>query len=399
MTLRNYSFLIISLFVLSTLQLRSQSLANYTTTRTTGVTYASIAATGNAMDSWRNAGTLPQDDNRSNATDIGFDFWYNGTGFPQFRVSTNGFVDFSSSAADGGATAAPYGYDNTYFTANGSGTFLALAPMYDDMTAQGGTDTLGNSIKYLTTGTAPNRVLTIEWIDMAVYQNTTPSLNFQLKLYETTGGIEFNYGTMTQGTATFSYTCGINAAVLANTPTAAQLLCQQTANTNTFNNGQQNALVQLPASNSRIRFTPPLTTPAPSGALSFTAVGQTGMTVNWSNWCSNEVGYVLYNSTDNVNFNFVAQTAANATNYAATGLLPSTLYYWKVYAVTEGALSTALTGSQSTTAAGTVISITTGNWGSTSTWNCGCIPTAADNVTIANTHTVTLNVNGVCNNL
>lgn len=378
----------------------AQSITNYTTTRTTGITYSSISATGNAIDSWRNNTVLPQDDNRSNATDIGFDFWYNGTRYSKFSVSTNGYIDFSSSTADGGPSATPYGYDNTQFTGNGSGTWLALAPFYDDMTAQGGTDALGNSIKYLVTGVAPNRILTIEWINMAVYLNTSPSLNFQVKLYETTGVIDFIYGTMTQGTAAFTYTCGINAATLANTPTTAQLKCQQTANTNTFNNGQQNSLTAMPTSNSRIRFTPPTTTPAsPTGALTFTGVTQTAMNLNWTNWCTNEVGYVVYNSTDNVNFSFVAQTALNATTYAATGLLPSTTYYWRVYAVTDGYLSAAISASQATNAAGNVISITSGLWNQTSTWNCACIPSASDNVTIANGHTVGINVNANCNSL
>ncbi|MBK7182593.1 MAG: fibronectin type III domain-containing protein [Bacteroidetes bacterium] len=323
--------LLLLLGIVINTRISAQSIANYSTARTTGITYSSISATGNAIDSWRNNTVLPQDDNRSNATDIGFDFWYNGIRYSKFSVSTNGYIDFSSSTADGGPSATPYGYDNAQFTGNGSGTWLALAPFYDDMTAQGGTDALGNSIKYLVSGTAPNRVLTIEWINMAVYLNTSPSLNFQVKLYETTGAIDFIYGTMTQGTAAFTYTCGINAATLANAPTAAQLKSQQTANTNTFNNGQQNSLTAMPTSNSRIRFTPPTTTPAtPSGALTFTGVTQTSMNLNWTNWCTNEVGYVVYNSTDNVNFSFVAQTALNATTYAATALLPSTTYYWRV---------------------------------------------------------------------
>lgn len=392
--------LLFLLFSFGSILVNAQSIANYTTVRTTGITYSSIASTGNAIDSWRNNTTLMQDDNRSNQTDIGFDFWYNGLRYTKFSVSTNGYVDFSSSTADGGPVAGAYGYDNTQFTGNGSGTWLALAPFYDDMTAQGGTNALGNSIKYLVTGTAPNRVLTIEWINMAVYLNTSPSLNFQVKLYERTGVIEFVYGTMTQGSAVFTYTCGINAATLANTPTAAQLKTQQTANSNTFSNTEQNALTVMPANNSKITFTPPVTTPAsPSGTLSFTGVTQTGMTVNWANWSTNEVGYVLYNSTDNITFNYVGQTAANATSYAATGLLPGTTYYWQLYAVTDGYLSNAISASRATNAAGNVISINSGNWNQTTTWNCGCIPSSADNVTIANTHTVSINVNANANNL
>ncbi len=378
----------------------AQNIANYTTTRTTTITYNSISTTGNAIASWRNNGAFSQDDNRSIATDIGFDFWYNGTRYSEFSVSTNGYVDFSTSTANGGPTTGAFGYSNTAFsnTTASSRTYPALAPLYDDMTAQGGVDALGNSIKYLTTGTVPNRVLTIEWINMAVYGNTTPSLNFQVKLYETTGIIEYIYGTMTPGTAAWSYTCGINSQTASNT--AANLKTQQTANTNTFSNAPKNNLSTLPTNNSQITFTPPTTTPAsPSGSLSFTAITQTGMTVNWTNWCTNEVGYVLYNSIDNVNFYFVTQTVANTTNYVVTGLLPGTLYYWRLYAVTEGFVSSVISGSQTTNAAGNKISIVTGNWNTAGTWTPSGVPSAADNVTIANGHTVTINSDAVCNNL
>nr|MDQ3047723.1 T9SS type A sorting domain-containing protein [Bacteroidota bacterium] len=193
--------------------------------------------------------------------------------------------------------------------------------------------------------------------------------------------------------------CGINAATLANAPTVTQLKMQQTANTNTFSNVQQNALVTLPATNSRIRFSPPATTPAPSGTITFTGVNSAGMTVNWLNWCLNEVGYVLYNSTDNITFTFVAQQPANSTNYIATGLLPSTLYYWRVYGVTEGALSPFITNSQSTTPGVNKVSVVTGNWNVSATWLPAGVPTTSDNVTIANGHIVTINTNAMCNNL
>ena len=375
-----------------------QSLASYSVTRNTGITYSSINSSGSAFDSWRNTVSFTQDDNRSDFTDIGFDFWYNGTRYTQFSVSTNGFLDFSSSTADGGASAGAFSYDNTVYssTAAGTRTYPSLALFYDDLTAQGGVSALGNSIKYFVSGVAPNRVLTVEWINMAVYLNTTPSLNFQAKLYESTGIIEFVYGTMTQGTHVFSYTSGLNSQTASNT--IANLKVLQVANSTNFTNTPQNNLSTLPANNSKYIFTPPVPTVA-SGSLSFTGVTQTGMTINWPNWATNEVGYVLYNSTDNINFNFVAQTAANALNYAAVGLLPSTTYYWKVYAVTEGCLSSALSGNQATLAGGNKISITTGLWNTATTWSPTGVPTSADNVTIANGHTVTIDVNALCNNL
>ncbi len=175
---------VLALFILSFCftPANSQSIANYAVTRTTGVAYSSILSTGIPPGSWRNSGAFINDDNRSFPVDIGFNFWYDGARYTQLSISTNGYVDFSASAADGGPTGAPYGYVNTQYSAP-NGTLNAIAPFYDDMTTQGAVNPLGNSIRYLLTGGAPNRIMTIEWFNMAVYLNTTPSLNFQVKLH------------------------------------------------------------------------------------------------------------------------------------------------------------------------------------------------------------------------
>ncbi|MDQ3111100.1 MAG: fibronectin type III domain-containing protein [Bacteroidota bacterium] len=366
--------------------------------RTTGITYSSILSAGVPPNSWRNTGAFEEDDNRSFPVAIGFDFWYDGVRYTEVNISTNGYVDFSASTANGGPTTGPYGYSNTQYSAVG-GTLNSLAVMYDDMTTQGATGPLGSGIRSLVTGTAPNRVMTIEWANMAVYQNTTPSLNFQLKLHETTGQIEYEYGTMTQGTANFSYTCGLNSPTQSFIPTVAQLKCQQTANTATFTNGQQDNLTQLPASNSRLVFTSvvPLN---PAGALTFTGVQPSQMTLNWTNWATNEVGYVIYSSIDGVNYDFITQTAANATTATMTGLYSGTTYFWRVYAVTEGTLSNALTGTQATSNGITFISVATGNWGTASTWNVNSVPGPSDNVIITSNHVVTINIPApACHNL
>ncbi len=375
----------------------AQSIANYAVTRTTAVAYSSIFSTGTPCNSWRNTGAFINDDNRSNPVEIGFDFWYDGVRYTELSISTNGFIDFSTSTANGGPTTGPYGYSNTRFSGIG-GTVLSLAPIYDDITTQGANNPLGNSIRTLLSGTAPNRNLTIEWYNMAVYQNTTPDLNFQVKIYETTGRIEYRYGTMTPGTANFSYTCGINGPVISFIPLVAELKCQQAANTATFTNGALNNLGALPATNSQLSFTPPV--PAnPPGALTFTGVQTSQMTLNFANWATNEVGYVVYVSTDNVNFEFITQTAANATSATITGLYANTTYYWRVHAVTEGCLSNPLSGTQITLPGTTYISVGSGNWGTAGTWNIGAVPGQFDNVVIANGHTVTVNVNALCHNL
>ena len=376
----------------------SQTLVNYSSLRNTGITYNSISGSGNTFSSWRNVGANSQDDNRSVFTSIGFDFWYLGVRYTQFSASTNGFIDFSSSTDDGGPQADDFGYSNAAFTtANiNNSTRPAIAPFYDDLTTQGGVDPIGTSIKYLVSGTTPNRTLTIEWINMAVFGNVSPSLNFQVQLLESSGIIMVNYGPMTAGNHTFSFSMGLNGITISNTPTAAQLKMLQTVNGTTFNNTVQNNLSTMPTANSQYVFTPVSPTPV-SGTLTFSGVSQTGMSLNWSNWAANELGYVIYNSTDGVNYSFVTQTGANAISSAITGLSPSTSYFWRVFAVTEGALSTALTGTQATLGAGNKTSLNSGNWNTANTWTPNGVPTAGDNVTIANGHLVLINTNAVCN--
>lgn len=385
----------------------AQSCANYSVTRSTGITYTTISGIGASNFVWRNqSGGATNDDNRSNFTPIGFDFWYLGIRYTHFCASTNGFIDFSTSTNNGTAGSAYGPLNGNEFSDGGTGgTMLALAPVYDDLwPGSQGAVPLANSYLYKVSGTEPNRILTVEWIGMekwknAPYWSTPPNLNFQVQLYETSGRIEFTYGLMAQGTATFDYACGINNFwTPAAAPTASQLLTQQTANTTTFSNTAMNTLSAVPSSSSLMQFSPPAPSAAPS-ALSFSNVAKTSMELYWTDNATNELGYVILNSTNNSNYTFVTQVAANSTSAAISGLLSGTTYNWRVHAVTEGDLGAAATGTQATVAPGTIISVASGNWNNTATWNCTCVPTAGDNVTIANTHNVTLDVNGFCRNL
>jgi len=233
-------------------------------TRETGITYNSISSTGSSISSWRSgSGT---GDNRSYPVPIGFTFNYLGVAYTQVSVSTNGFIDLSSSTA-AGYDEMPYGYNNASFSMPApSGTLLAIAPFYDDLMCSYGT-TLLTSIKFLTSGSSGNKIFTLEWINMTYPSSFNDKVNFQVKLYENTSDIEFIYGAMTTpGSTTLSYTCGINADSISTTPAISQLLCQQSANSVTFSNAPQNSLGTIPASNSRI-FLDGCILPAPAGSM------------------------------------------------------------------------------------------------------------------------------------
>ncbi|MBL7727530.1 MAG: hypothetical protein JNM68_07595, partial [Dinghuibacter sp.] len=158
--------------------------------------YSSISATGTSMSGWRNANNT--DDNLSTAQPIGFTFNYRGNNVTQFSASTNGYLTFNVGTAAVGNGTGAYGYDNTQFSST-TGTLNSIAPFYEDQVTPGNPGTaagLAAAIKYELSGTAPNRVLTVEWIGMETFNNAGPNLNYQVKLYETSNVVEIVYGNM-----------------------------------------------------------------------------------------------------------------------------------------------------------------------------------------------------------
>ncbi len=386
-------------------QAAGQGLENYAITQTDGISYNSIAGTGNSVESWRNSVQWVLDDNRSYPVPLGFDFWYNGVRYTEISVGINGFADFSSSTADGSIgldmTGRDYDSDNPSHNrlsnTTGYKTWNALAPLYGDISTQNEVDPLGWSFKYYTSGASPNRIFTLEWINCSIWNqsNTGTSFNFQIKLYEGSGKIEYVYGTMNLGTApSLQYKCGFNAADLSGGLSAAVLQIQQTANSTNFLPQRiptTGYTTTLPNSNSKLTFTPVIPS-APTG-FDTAYVTQTSMRLKWTDVATNEIGYVIYRSQDGSNFTFVRQIAANSTYSDETGLQGGTTYYWRIYAVSEGGVSSALVGSQATLVAGTYTSAQTGNWNTPATWVGNAVPTPSANVIIADGHTVTLDTN------
>jgi hypothetical protein len=141
------------------------------------------------MTALSGASAGPTGNDAHSDVNIGFDFTYLGTAYAQVRINTNGWLSLNLTGTD------EMSADNT----NLFGTALpalAISPWWDDLAADAST-----SISYLTDGTSPFRVFTVEWKNILSYSsNATARLNFQVKLYESTGIIEFHYGTAASGT-------------------------------------------------------------------------------------------------------------------------------------------------------------------------------------------------------
>ena len=157
--------------------------------------------------------TANTDDDNSAAQAIGFTFNFNGTAFTQFVLNTNGLIRLGSAGPSSVAAFPPFAQapESGPVSGTNAADVNLLAPFNLDL----GPGTAGGTeYRVVTTGTAPNRVCTIQWANVADKPQTAAAgipvvitaqlanFSFQAKLYETTNIVEFVYGTATAGTGT-----------------------------------------------------------------------------------------------------------------------------------------------------------------------------------------------------
>ncbi len=321
--MRNFT-IAATLLVLLSFSARSQSINSYTFSASSG-SFVPITAT--AMGG---VGTV--DEGYYTSVPIGFDFFYMGVRYTTLSASTNGWLTLGANITD------PLPVNNL---STGGSPRPVIAPLWDDLNQQA----LGNS-GYSLTGSVGSRVFTLQtlnnkWDRLAV-GNT---ISYQVKLYESTGRIEFVYRAEADPVNAASASIGIAASgtgagnFLSLNNSGASPTASSTTSTNTINS--------KPASGQTYTFLSP--TPAAPTTLTFSATSTAGYTLNWIDNSNNETGFAIYMSTDGVNFSYVTKTAANATSAVQSGLSAGTLYYWRIFAVSEGAVSSALQSQSGTT--------------------------------------------------
>lgn len=292
-------------------------------------------------------------------SNIGFDFFLYGNRFTQFSVNSNGLIGLGSTAVGSG----------TYATSGGSITNPRISAFCADLRTGA-----AGKIHYKLVGSAPNRSLVIEFLNMSLLYVTSPGSSdgtFQVRLYETSGIVELMYGPMSRNAGTGATTSAVSVGLSVGTTAGTTI--SMTTSANTFSTGaafntntyaaSSGAITNLNSTGATTRrtytFIPPgnpshLVTASISSptSLTFSGISTTGMTLNWvaSSPTTGVLKYAIYNSTDNVNFSYVNSVALGTNTYAATGLTTGTTYYWKVYPLSEGRLGTALTGSEITVA-------------------------------------------------
>src|ERR1051325_1165951 len=289
------------------LSIQRTSASGNTPNAVTGATYPFTNFSAVALEDMTSGTTqlvsANQEDTASAVNNIGFDFWFDGVRQTQFSVNANGLMKLGSPAV---STASANDLANTV-------NIPQIAPYWDDLF----TGTNGK-VHFKVVGSAPNRKLVVEWLNMQIPRvgaNNAGAGTFQCWLSETTGVIKFVYGSgvgVNAANSGYSVGFGSSATAFASVTTSGPSAAYGTAN-----NAQTNAIT----SGTKYTFTPP--TPADPTALNFTGVTQTAMTLNWTDNSANEQGFAIYRSSDGGStYEFVTQTAANATSPAQSPLLP-----------------------------------------------------------------------------
>ncbi|MDQ2793465.1 MAG: T9SS type A sorting domain-containing protein [Bacteroidota bacterium] len=155
--------------------------------------------------------TANTDEANSTAQNIGFPFTFNNVAFTQFVLNTNGVIRLGSAPPSTAALHPDFAQapETGQFSGSDPADVNLLAPFNIDLIAgsAGGTE-----YRVSTTGTAPNRICTIQWKNVADKATAASSastttittqlanVSFQVKLYETTNTIDFVYSSAIAGT-------------------------------------------------------------------------------------------------------------------------------------------------------------------------------------------------------
>ncbi|MBV6471834.1 MAG: hypothetical protein JPMHGGIA_00084 [Saprospiraceae bacterium] len=147
--------------------------------------YTRTTCNDSYVQAYGQAGTtyLGQGDDVLFTLNLPFTFSFYCQDYTNVRVGTNGFIAFPSTSTRG--------LGNTTLPTTLTGA--CIYPYWDDLDINSGT-TANAGVYYRTDGSAPNRVFTIEWYNAGHYADVANQvITFQVKLYETSGLIKFQY--------------------------------------------------------------------------------------------------------------------------------------------------------------------------------------------------------------
>ncbi|MBO0357422.1 T9SS type A sorting domain-containing protein [Hymenobacter sp. BT186] len=279
-------------------------------------TFTPVAGTFTPLVGGTIVSDLATDDAVSPTIPIGFSFTYDAAVFTQLQASSNGFLTFNTANIEVAQT-------NTLATGTAANPSVAdrlrplIAPLWDDISGDGGT------ASYATTGTAPNRVFTMEWRNFLWdFDATTPVVSFQVKLYETTNVVEFIYrpegGTLNAPSASILL-AGIGAGA-----GSYLSLNNATATPTTSSTVETRTIATVPAAGQVYRFTPPAVVCGNPRNITVSSISNTSATVSFTGGLGNTSYTVVYTPTGGTATTLTP--APTSSPFVISGLTPSTAY-------------------------------------------------------------------------
>jgi len=246
------------------------------------------------------------DDGYTNPYPIGFNFQFGSVVYTDFIASSNGWMSFNTGVI--GSDPANQLAGNATQTANAERPIIA--PLWDDLDVSGS----GGNVNYKLTGSAPNRVLTVEWKNM-MWKNSAlgPVISFQVKLYETSNIIDFCYKAESSSVSSGSASIGLEG------PSGTDFYCltNTTATPGVNHNVSEVTTINArPATNQVYRWTNNVT-PTPIELLSFTGMNKgSANLLEWSTATeTNNDFFSIERSADGSSYSTILTTkgAGNST--------------------------------------------------------------------------------------
>ncbi|HJY64806.1 MAG TPA: T9SS type A sorting domain-containing protein [Ignavibacteria bacterium] len=178
--MKNFNIIFFLVFIFAVLFINESVLAQLPTFSCGTTSYSSI--TGSAG---------PTGDDETITVNMPFSFTYIGSSYSQVSICSNGWIAMGSTSSNS--------YEHNLCTTEPI-DLRKIAPYWNDLDPSS-----GGTISYTTLGSSPNRTFVVQYASVRYYQSSS-TVTFQVRLYETTNIIEFIYGT---GTALTSAEIGL----------------------------------------------------------------------------------------------------------------------------------------------------------------------------------------------
>ncbi|MDD4677412.1 MAG: choice-of-anchor J domain-containing protein [Candidatus Cloacimonetes bacterium] len=287
--------------------------------------FTSILGTFTEISGGTIHGTSANDNECFIAIPLGFTFTYNDVDYTTISIASNGFIAMGDTVAT-----------STVPISSATSTNNVIAVLSRDIKSRA-----EGTLMSLSSGTAPNRVFTIQWKNWRRSPTATANddFTFQIQLQENGNKVVFVYGPFTAVTASTANTVQVGLRGDSNadfnnrtTTTDWSATIAGTAN----NNSCTLSASVFPANGLTFTFTPPVTGEPPlaaqnphpaNGAINVPI----GTNLTWITGGGIVDGYKVYFGTDNPPTNIVSGVIQTATVYdPANDLNYSTTYYWKI---------------------------------------------------------------------